>query len=408
MKTSFQGYYKKTDDEIKTIWDNGLIVFDTNVLLNLYRYSDTTRETLIDLISKFSDKIYLPHQAALEYNRNRYEVIAEQEKAYKDFLSKISQIQQDLQSTNKPPFLSSSIDSKLNEAFENVSMEVEDSIKKYCGFLKDDPIYNKLTALFKSKLGDEFNNVELEIIYEEGENRYVKKIPPGFEDEKTKDNFRKFGDLVLWKQIIKISKDLNKDIILITDERKTDWWWKLKDGRNMGPRQELVEEIYKESQKQFHMYSSERFLSYGQTYLKEQINKKALEEIQAMKSAELENLKYFDNKNYYHNEISNDQADSLHKRLIEIEKLIHSDDKITSFLSDRSISEKIEDRVNNYNNYILELRKERDSIKEKIDFINKHSYRNTYRDSYNSELDNEIFKKLIKIEKDKTNNNYGY
>lgn len=186
MKTIFQGYYKKTEEEIKAIWDNGLIIFDTNVLLNLYRYSDTTRETLIDLISKFSDKIYLPHQAALEYNRNRYEVIAEQEKAYKDFLSKISQIQQDLQSTNKPPFLSSSIDSKLNKVFENVSIEVEDSIKKYCNFLKEDPIYNKLATIFKSKLGDEFKNEELEIIYKEGENRYAKKYLLGLKMKKLK------------------------------------------------------------------------------------------------------------------------------------------------------------------------------------------------------------------------------
>ncbi|MDR6458647.1 hypothetical protein J2786_001740 [Chryseobacterium vietnamense] len=405
MKTTFQGYYKKTEEEIEAIWNNGLIIFDANVLLNLYRYSDTTRETLIDLISKFSDKIYIPHQAALEYNRNRYEVIAEQEKAYKDFLNKIHQIQQDLQSTNKPPFLSSSIDSELNKVFENVSKEVEESIKKYCDFLKEDPIYNKLTEFFRLKVGEEFNSKELEEIYKEGEDRYTKKIPPGFEDEKTKDGLRKFGDLILWKQIIKLSKDLNKDVILITDERKIDWWWKLKDGRNMGPRQELVEEIYKESQKQFHMYSSERFLSYGQTYLKEQINKKALEEIQAMKTAELEIIEN-EKGRFYFNEKSREQTDLLHNRLLEIEKLIHNDDKMISILNDYSSNEKIEDRIKNYNNYILDLRKERDLIKDKIDYYNKHSYRNNYIKHKTSEIDEEILKKFIQINFDNNKNKY--
>lgn len=291
MKELFPGYYRKTESEIKQIWENGVIMFDTNVLLNLYRYSDSTRDTILDLISKFSNQIYLPHQAALEYNRNRYEVIAEQEKAYNEFLEKISQIQKDLQSTNKPPFLSTSVDKVLNSIFEKVGAEVKESIKKYCEYLKDDPIYNTISKLFINRITVSFTEEELQKIYKEGDERYKLKVPPGYEDEKTKDGNRKFGDLVLWKQVIDKAKELKKDVILITDERKTDWWWKIKDGRNMGPRQELIEEIKKEANVDFHMYSSERFLSYGQSLLKEKINQQALEEIQAMKKAELEELK---------------------------------------------------------------------------------------------------------------------
>ena len=66
----------------------------------------------------------MPHQAALEYNRNRYEVIAEQEKAYNEFLDKIIQIQKDLQSTSKPPFLTNKVDKELNNVFKKVTSEV--------------------------------------------------------------------------------------------------------------------------------------------------------------------------------------------------------------------------------------------------------------------------------------------
>lgn len=54
MRELFPGYYRKTDAEIKKIWEEGVIVFDANVLLNLYRYSDATRKTLLELIHKFS------------------------------------------------------------------------------------------------------------------------------------------------------------------------------------------------------------------------------------------------------------------------------------------------------------------------------------------------------------------
>lgn len=290
MKKTFPGYCRKSEKEIKSLWDNGVICFDANVLLNLYRYSNDTRDAILDLITKFENKIWLPHQAALEYNRNRYEVIADQEKAYNDFVNKIDQIQEDLKSTSKPPFLSEKVHISLNQIFVKVNKEVEESINKYYNYLKDDPIYDRLIKLFENKISKPFDDEKLQNIYKEGEERYQKKIPPGYEDEKNKQGERKYGDLVLWKQIIELANEKKTPIILITDERKVDWWWKIKDGRNMGPRQELIEEIKKEADVDFHMYSSEKFLSYGLSYLEERINKKALGEIKEMKRAEMEEL----------------------------------------------------------------------------------------------------------------------
>lgn len=327
MKELFPGYYRKTEADIKRIWENGIIMFDTNVLLNLYRYSESTQNTILELIKKFSGQIYLPHQAALEYNRNRYEVIAEQEKAYNEFLDKIIQIQKDLQSTSKPPFLTNKVDKELNNVFEKVTSEVKESINKYCDYLKNDPIYNSISELFKNRITNQFTQDELNQIFKEGEERFKNKIPPGFEDEKTKEGIRKYGDLILWKQIILKAKELKKDVILITDERKIDWWWKIKDGRNMGPRQELVEEIKREANVDFHMYSSERFLTYGQSLLKEKINQQAFEEIQAMKKAEMEEIRriQFLEKKRFEREIkANEELNFLFQKLDDINHKINN------------------------------------------------------------------------------------
>jgi len=286
MKNIFPGYYKKTEDEIAKMWQNGLLCFDANVLLNLYRYSNETRNELISLIEKLSDKICLPHQAALEYNRNRYEVIADQEKIYKEFILKLNQIEKDLKSTSKPPFLSKKNHNAMQKVFSNVNSEVEESIDKYCNYLKKDEIFDKVSTVFKGKITKPFSDSEMEDIFKEGVKRYEMKQPPGYEDEKTKKDNRKYGDLILWKQIIQVAKEKKIPIILITDERKEDWWWKIKDGRNMGPRHELVNEIKQEADVDFHMYSSERFMSYGVRYLKEQVNKKVIEELQEMARTE--------------------------------------------------------------------------------------------------------------------------
>lgn len=375
MKELFPGYYRKTDNEIKRIWEHGIIMFDTNVLLNLYRYSDSTQNTIIALIKKFSKQIYLPHQAALEYNRNRYEVIAEQEKAYNEFLEKISQIQKDLQSTSKPPFLTSKVDKELNVVFEKVGDEVKESIQKYCDYLKIDPIYNSISELFSNRITSSFSEEELKEIFKEGEERYKNKVPPGFEDEKNKEGNRKYGDLILWKQIIKKAKELKKDVILITDERKIDWWWKIKDGRNMGPRQELVEEMKLQANVDFHMYSSERFLSYGQSFLKEKINQQALEEIQAMKKAELEEIKriQFMEKRMFEREIkAKDEINFLSKRIDEINQKIFSLRKHQEeFFKDSMESDDVKEYLHSMGIHEAELNEEKMVLMNKLNSIQK-------------------------------------
>lgn len=376
MKELFPGYYRKTEADIKRIWEHGIIMFDTNVLLNLYRYSDSTQQTILDLIKKFSKQIYLPHQAALEYNRNRYEVIAEQEKAYNEFLEKIAQIQKDLQSTSKPPFLSAKVDKELNVIFEKVGTEVKESIEKYCEFLKIDPIYNSISELFNDRITKPFSDEELKEIYKEGEERFKNKIPPGFEDEKTKEGIRKYGDLVLWKQIIMLAKELKKDVILITDERKIDWWWKIKDGRNMGPRQELVEEIKLQAKVNFHMYSSERFLSYGQSFLKEKINQQALEEIQAMKKAELEEIKriQFMEKRVLERELkTKDELIFITQKIEDLnQKLFSLRRRQESYYKDSMESDEIKEYMHNLSIHEAELNEEKMHLMSKLNTIQKY------------------------------------
>lgn len=188
--------------------------------------------------------------------------------------------------------------------------EVEESIQNFESFLSEDPIYNSINKLFENKISEHYSKDKLEEIYKEGAIRYDKKTPPGYEDAKVKDSNKKFGDLILWKQIMDLAKEKNKPILLITDERKTDWWWKLKDGRNMGPKQELIEEIKSFANVDFHMYSSERFLSFGNQFLQEIVNEKAVEEIKQFKKFDLNTR----NKMKFQNEINHSFDSSISDR----------------------------------------------------------------------------------------------
>jgi len=82
MKKIFPGYYRPTEEEFSNLWNSCLFVLDANVLLNLYRYSQETSNELIQILKQISDRLWVPHQAALEYQKNRLQTIAKQLEEY--------------------------------------------------------------------------------------------------------------------------------------------------------------------------------------------------------------------------------------------------------------------------------------------------------------------------------------
>ena len=77
MKELFPGYYRPSEDEFSDLWKNCVFILDTNVLLNLYRYSEESRNDFIKVLHKIETRLWIPHQVALEFQENRTKVIEE-------------------------------------------------------------------------------------------------------------------------------------------------------------------------------------------------------------------------------------------------------------------------------------------------------------------------------------------
>jgi hypothetical protein len=387
MKDLFPGYFKKSKETIKKIWDNGIFYFDTNILLNLYRYSDSTQESLMDVLEKYKNRIFLPHQSALEFNKNRIEVIYEQIKIYKEFQTNINKIQAELKSNNKHPFLKESINVELDKVFSSIQSDVIISINKYEEYLNEDPIYDRISSLFSGKISEPFTIEKLKEIYKLGEDRFKSFIPPGFRD-KNKENNNKYGDLVLWFQIIESAKMNKKDVIFITDEQKDDWIWKLKDGKSIGPRQELVEELKKEANVELQFYSTENFLKFASDSVSEKVDAKALDEIRTLQEIELEND--FSNENAYKFEnIKSHKSYDLNSNRELLKELNLIDKELAEMISFRkkSISEtnnnehsdEFSESLNKYQDDLLKRREYLLSIYEKINNNKNPHFWNQFR-----------------------------
>lgn len=165
--------------------------------------------------------------------------------------------------------------------------------------VSEDKILDKIISIFDGKVGKTFTEEETKEIFEEGQERYKKHIPPGFCDAgKSKDGEDNniYGDLLVWKQILLFSKDNKKDIIYVTHDQKNDWWEKAK-GRTIGPRVELRKEFAKETGQNFYMYSMESFLEQYSRHKGQQADQRVIEEVLYIEK------KYKENQ---HNQNNND------------------------------------------------------------------------------------------------------
>lgn len=293
MKNLFSCFYENNDDEtLKAIWNDPLtlFVFDTNVLLDLYSFSPKNRNTFFQTLDLIKDQLWIPHHVGLEYQRNRIKVVIERRKLFTDLENQIKTINHDFYKIHRKAELYTE-ETILQKQFKNSSdnttpntwQEVLDSLKKNLDFcqqnVKDldqdqlypnqhDPIREKLENYFSEPhIGEPLydNQEELNNFYKDGEERYKHKRPPGYEDIRKGKNSsedhptfwfngltyqRKFGDLLIFKEIIAHTKD-NKlqNVIFISEDKKEDWRVIIDYAgkKNLGARPELKSEFIKET-----------------------------------------------------------------------------------------------------------------------------------------------------------------
>ncbi|PKF60574.1 hypothetical protein CW745_13645 [Psychromonas sp. psych-6C06] len=295
MKNVFPGHFKHDETKLTDIWENSLFVFDANILLNLYRYSDTTRQDFLALMEQIKDRIFLPHQAAAEYLKNRITTINAQKKSYEDSINSIGKVRKSLKESTQHPFVKSEILDKLDDVFEELKTELNGNKAVHTDRIVNDDIKDSLGLIFEGRTGESYSDKTLEEIIMDGAKRYEQQIPPGYMDAKTKkvngdckvlkEKCRPYGDLIVWKQLLEKAKEEDNSVIFITDDSKEDWW-ELAGKVTIGPRPELTEEFVSVVKKDFHMYSADKFLVLARKYLGSEASDETLKEVQEVSQRE--------------------------------------------------------------------------------------------------------------------------
>ena len=289
MKDLFPGHFKESEENLREVWDSCIFVFDANILLNLYRYSDATRNEFLGLLEKIKDRVWLPHRAAEEYLSNRLSVIDQQEQSYDSTIKSINNLKSDLDNARQHPFVSKQTMGDVDSVFNALCEELLKNKKVHTQRISNDEIKNSISQIFENRVGSPFDRERLEQLIVDGEERYKQKIPPGFKDaskssesEVFTEKCRKYGDLIVWKQVLEHSSEVEKGVVLVTDDKKEDWWERFK-GKTVGPRPEMVKEFKDSKSNTFHMYQADRFLELARENLGEQVSPEIVEEIREVR-----------------------------------------------------------------------------------------------------------------------------
>ena len=133
--------YRLSKEEYKELWDNCIFVLDTNVLFNLYRYSPKLREGFIEILDKISNRIWIPHQVALEYYNNKSTVINTEINKYKIILDIVSNCSKDIKKDiikrdlsrkyTATSEITSELIKKIDDSFDIINKDLKDIIDKY-------------------------------------------------------------------------------------------------------------------------------------------------------------------------------------------------------------------------------------------------------------------------------------
>lgn len=321
-------FYQIEEIDEKALFENSIIFFDTSSLLDMYYFTD---ENLVELESKLfnslKERLWITYQSEFEFLKNKEKVKLKPVDSYNSLLNKIKgnsdsghieEMQNSLKSienslsntlkghiktirekvskNNKHPYLEEApfsvfdihlldfekhlLDFKTKfELLKEELIKNIDSQKETFSDLENDKILPLVEKYFRVTNEPSFN--ELSQYVEEGEFRYKNTLPPGYLDNDQKIGFQKYGDLIVWKEIIRYAQEVQKDIILVINDVKEDWWY-IDNKKNIAPRYELIKEFKDIVNSKFWMYEIGDFLYKANKYISTSIKDETIEDIIAI------------------------------------------------------------------------------------------------------------------------------
>jgi hypothetical protein len=299
LRDLFPGHFDIPDEAVAEMMQSALIVLDANVYLNLHGLIPDAATQHLSALNMVRDRLFVPHQVALEYARNRESTIRKCVEPYQQLEKNLGHVQQFMdhwravQGKGGAPSLPKQATwNALDKAFDRFVKEVgrkHDEVRNDYASPQSshqEHITSQIGALMEGKIGPGYNPSELAKVVAESKKRYAMNIPPGFMDAKNKPDYEAAGDFIIWNQTLEyITSTQEQEVIFVTADQKEDWW-EVKRGSR--PHQFLVEEMRSKGVSRFYMFDPGDFLRHAKAHLGATVGDETIAQVEAAQYATID------------------------------------------------------------------------------------------------------------------------
>lgn len=278
MRSQLAEWYEPNDDGLRDILRTGTIALDANVLLDLYRFGDSLRAKVLDVLldPQVRSRLFVPYQAALEYQRNRLDVGHDQSQRFVTLRADLAKAMSTFDGKVGSTIRDKDIRTTIKHAVATKTAELdtllgqleEEHALDYQTIRTDDNLRHTVDRMLADdgQIGVQPEQEELTKRTREGLLRYQDGVPtPGLADfKKGKPNPE--GDYLIWRELLDHASHSDRPLLFVTGDTKDDWYRYVK-GERLGPRTELRREMLSTTSHAYHQSTLDSFLLLAREHL---------------------------------------------------------------------------------------------------------------------------------------------
>lgn len=282
MKLSemLQPYLHPSSEIEDKLWGSAAFCFDANVLLNVYRYSDSSRDEFFATLAEIRDRIFMPHQVAVEFGRNRADAI----KIYFDPLAgvfaKIDAVGEELDKLHAKYEHIKELKQKIAQTKSLFGDKLNATKRKFSDLRQKDAWLERLIELFGDSVCEP---VDEKLLTGDYAARKSESRPPFCGKDELKPGGRGTGDVAIWLEMIRECESRKSNLIFVTDDNKANWWVDGIGGRL--PQPSLILEA-KSKNIDMLFYSSVEFMQTAKNRLNIRLTDRLIEETKSIRDQE--------------------------------------------------------------------------------------------------------------------------
>ncbi|MEU5922654.1 PIN-like domain-containing protein [Streptomyces antimycoticus] len=293
-----EAYRTPTSANYKSLFESGIIVLDTNVLINLYRSNERTRSDTFAVLLRLQERLWIPHQVLSEFWRNRdlpsikghhraksRTASGALDKALRslsdatDRWLKDVHLDADDAAKQRIKGYRDRIEASVEEMKQYIERQAENDALEGTDSTHTDPILIQLDPLLFGRIGPPLSPEGYAEAVEEAKRRADEEVPPGYADYASKPDGQAAGDYIIWKQVISEAARIGNDVLLITGDVKEDWWTSRTGQNRARPRTELRNEMRKEAGVELFMMTPSQLLAEASSAFKLKVDERSVSDL---------------------------------------------------------------------------------------------------------------------------------